>query len=116
MLPLFQILFDDKKHATGLSYTFNGKEHTVKATKEVIISAGTIGSPQLLMLSGIGPADHLKSLGIPPLVDLPVGQSLQDHQWALVGPFLIDDGKSGNTPNDFVPETLNQYIHSREGK
>lgn len=48
-------------------------------TKEIILSAGTIASPQLLMLSGIGPADHLKELNIPVVQDLQVGYNLQDH-------------------------------------
>jgi len=57
-----------------------GDVETFRATREVVVSAGTIGSPKLLMLSGIGPADHLKSVGVAPLHDLPgVGANLQDH-------------------------------------
>ncbi|MFV2035598.1 MAG: GMC family oxidoreductase, partial [Halocynthiibacter sp.] len=52
----------------------------LRATREVIVSAGAIGSPKLLMHSGIGPADHLKSVGVEPVHDLPgVGENLQDH-------------------------------------
>jgi len=52
----------------------------LRASREIIVSSGAIGSPKLLMLSGIGPADHLKSVGIKPVHDLPgVGQNLQDH-------------------------------------
>jgi choline dehydrogenase-like flavoprotein len=66
--------------AAGVRYLLRGKEETVRAEGEVILSAGAIGSPHLLMLSGIGPADHLRDLGIPVLVDSPgVGSNLSDH-------------------------------------
>ncbi|HEY6759091.1 MAG TPA: GMC oxidoreductase, partial [Baekduia sp.] len=59
-----------------------GREETVRAEREVILSAGAIGSPQLLMLSGIGPAGHLRSVGIDAVVDNPaVGANLQDHPY-----------------------------------
>ncbi|MGW4247746.1 GMC family oxidoreductase, partial [Nocardia sp. NPDC004722] len=57
----------------------NGQRRIVRAAKEVIVSGGVIGSPQLLMLSGIGPAAHLRELGIDVVADLPVGQNLHDH-------------------------------------
>jgi choline dehydrogenase len=64
----------------GLSYTRGGQTHRVVARKEVILSAGAINSPQLLQLSGIGPAELLQSQGITVRHDLPqVGQGLQDH-------------------------------------
>ena len=60
--------------------TAGGATEIVRATREVIVTAGAIGSPRLLMLSGIGPADHLASVGLTPLHDLPgVGSNLQDH-------------------------------------
>ena len=66
--------------ATGVTYERNGKIYTAHATKEVISSAGSIGSPQLLQLSGIGPTDILKEAGVDPVKDLPgVGENLQDH-------------------------------------
>jgi 4-pyridoxate dehydrogenase len=57
---------------------------SVRATCEVILCAGTFNSPQLLMLSGIGPAAHLREFGIKPSVDLPVGRNLQDHLGAYL--------------------------------
>ncbi len=58
----------------------NGRERTINCDREVLLTAGAIGSPQLLMLSGIGPADHMRSLGIKPVHHLPgVGENLQDH-------------------------------------
>jgi 4-pyridoxate dehydrogenase len=70
--------------ATGVEYFKGGSKKSVEAKKEVIISSGTFKSPQLLMLSGIGPADHLKDQGIQPIVDLPVGKNLQDHLAVLI--------------------------------
>src|SRR5690348_13049681 len=61
-----------------------GREETVRAEREVLLSAGAIGSPQLLMLSGIGPADHLREVGVRVAVDSPaVGQNLQDHPYVV---------------------------------
>ena len=67
--------------ATGVCFKNNkDKIFNVKSKKEVILCAGAVGSPHLLMLSGIGPKDHLKSMGINLKADLPgVGQNLQDH-------------------------------------
>lgn len=66
--------------ATGVEFTRNNQQFQVKATKEVILAAGAFGSPQLLMLSGIGPADHLRARSVQPIIDLPgVGENLMDH-------------------------------------
>ncbi|WP_226628542.1 choline dehydrogenase [Alloyangia pacifica] len=66
--------------ATGLEIERKGKVEVIKAEKEVILSASSINSPKLLMLSGVGPADHLKEHGIEVVADRPgVGQNLQDH-------------------------------------
>ncbi|KUF12232.1 choline dehydrogenase [Pseudoponticoccus marisrubri] len=74
-----RILFTEGR-ATGVELTRRGHIETVEATREVILSAGAINSPKLLMLSGIGPARDLAALGIAPRVDLPgVGGNLQDH-------------------------------------
>ena len=56
-----------------------GQETVIKARKEVILSASTVGSAKILLLSGIGPKEHLEEVGIPVKVDLPVGENLQDH-------------------------------------
>lgn len=74
-----RVLIENGK-AVGVSYRTGSDSHVVRAEREVILAAGTIQSPQLLQLSGIGPADHLRSLGIDVLVDAPeVGENLQDH-------------------------------------
>jgi len=73
-----RILFEGTR-ATGVEYLHRGRPERVLAD-EVILTAGAIATPQLLQLSGVGPADHLRSLGIEPVADLPgVGRNLQDH-------------------------------------
>ncbi|KAI1404103.1 GMC oxidoreductase [Hypoxylon fuscum] len=75
-----KVLFDDSKSATGVLVDTAGMEYTISARKEVILSGGVIGSPQLLQASGVGPADLLTSLDIPIVADRPgVGQNMQDH-------------------------------------
>ncbi|XP_049520454.1 glucose dehydrogenase [FAD, quinone]-like [Dermacentor silvarum] len=73
-----KVLFEGKR-AVGVTFLKDGVEHTALATREVILSAGVANSPKLLMLSGVGPKDHLKELKIPIVADLPVGSDLQDH-------------------------------------
>lgn len=66
--------------ATGVAYRQDGQDRHATATSEVVLSAGAVGSPQLLLRSGVGPAGQLRSLGLPVTVDLPaVGAGLQDH-------------------------------------
>lgn len=65
--------------ASGVEFVYQGKTEQAEATHEVILCGGVFNSPQLLMLAGIGPAEHLRAIGIAPLVDLPVGRNLQDH-------------------------------------
>ncbi|MCW2683298.1 MAG: hypothetical protein JWP33_1211 [Blastococcus sp.] len=66
--------------ATGVEYRAGGRVHVARATREVVLSGGAINSPQLLMLSGIGPAEHLREVGVDVVHDLPgVGSGLQDH-------------------------------------
>ncbi|AGP30860.1 GMC family oxidoreductase [Corynebacterium terpenotabidum] len=108
-----RIIFEGTR-AVGVEYLADifGRLATVRADKEVIVSAGAIDSPKLLMLSGIGPAEHLAEYGIDVLVDAPgVGSNLQDHpeaviswestvpmtrsatQWWEIGIFeMVDDG------------------------
>ena len=73
------IIFEGAR-AVGVSYSVGGRETRARAAREVILCGGAIASPQLLMLSGIGPGDHLRDVGVPVRADLPgVGQNLQDH-------------------------------------
>ena len=98
-----RILFKDKK-AIGVEYSRHGKKQTVFARREVILSAGAINSPQLLMLSGVGDSKALKDMGIAIIHDAPaVGQNLQDH-------LCIDHVYRARTP------TLNQQLGPLWGK
>ncbi len=84
--------------AVGVEYAKGGRTVTARASREVILAGGAFNSPQLLMLSGIGPADHLRDVGIEPVVDLQgVGANLQDHLAVMpvyerreAGPFVAD--------------------------
>lgn len=74
-----KVIIQDKK-AIGVVYSINDAEPVMAyARKEIIISAGAIASPKILLLSGIGPKDHLESVGIQPIADLPVGDNFHDH-------------------------------------
>ncbi|RLK08023.1 GMC family oxidoreductase [Ruegeria conchae] len=99
-----RVVLDGKK-VTGLVYRDrSGVEQTLKVRREIILSGGAINSPQILMLSGIGDADHLKENGIEPLHVLPgVGKGLQDHLQARLV-FKCNEP----TLNDEVRSLLNQ--------
>jgi len=85
----------DNGRVTGLTYRRNGESHTVNARREVILSAGVVNTPQVLMLSGIGPADELARHGIGMVHELPgVGKNLQDHvdcvmSWSCTQPITL---------------------------
>lgn len=65
--------------ATGVEFWSNGTKYIASANKEVIVSGGVVNSPQLLLLSGIGPQEDLEELSIPVVADLPVGKNFLDH-------------------------------------
>jgi len=74
-----RVVFDEDR-AVGVEYVRGGQKTVARASREVLLSAGAIGSPQLLMLSGVGPAQDLERLGIPVVANVEgVGQNLQDH-------------------------------------
>lgn len=97
MSQVTKVLIEPKTNrAYGVEFVRNRRKYIVKARMEVILSAGAINSPQLLMLSGVGPKEHLNKFKIPVIKDLPVGYNLMDHV-ALGGmTFLINDTVSLN--------------------
>lgn len=97
-----RLLFDGRR-AVGVEVTRDDELRQIRATREVIVSAGAYYSPQLLMLSGIGPEDQLAPLGIEVREVLPVGENLQDHcmcnlNYTTTGPSLFD----APTPENFA--------------
>ena len=102
--------------ATGVHFVKNGQSHFVRASKEVILSAGALASPKILMLSGVGPTDHLESMGIQTKVDLPVGQSMQDHLSTHLGPFLVNPKHSVVPERDLTPMNYSIYLQTNRGK
>lgn len=107
----------DAQHATGIRYQHNGKTHTAYAHNEVILSAGAINSPQLLQLSGIGPANLLQQHGIPVKHTMEqVGKGLQDHlaithYYQSTIPTL--NNRLGNLPGQALAAL--QYLFTRGG-
>ena len=119
--------------AVGVEYMRLGRPTVVHAAKEVVLSGGVFNSPQLLMLSGIGPADHLRSVGIEPVVDSPwVGKNLQDHLAVQVtasrkrpGPFrremrfdrmavsMVRAHLFGTGPATVLPGGLHGFVRTR---
>jgi choline dehydrogenase-like flavoprotein len=119
--------------ATGVEYVTNaGDTKRVEAAREVIVSTGAFNAPQLLMLSGIGPAAHLHEMGIACIADLPVGRNLQDHLGAYMTYERPDPGVFhgemrfdrmavsmlrayffGSGPATVVPGGLHAFVKSR---
>jgi choline dehydrogenase len=101
--------------AIGIEYRRRGRAHQAFADHEVVLSAGAFGTPQLLQLSGIGPADHLRRVGVTPLVDSPrVGKGLTDHPlvWAV---WALAPGHNG-LADVSSPKWLLQWLLRRNGK
>lgn len=105
----------DKGRAVGVEYRRRGKLHQAFADHEVIVSTGALGTPRLLQVSGIGPADHLRSVGVAPVLDSPrVGQGLTDHPhaWAV---WHLAPGYTG-LADIANPKWLAQWMFGHRGK
>ena len=118
--------------ATSVEYRRNGSTVRVHAAREIILAGGAFKTPQLLMLSGIGSADHLAATGIKAIVDLPVGDNLQDHLAVMItfarrdhGPFcqemrcdrmMLSMARAylfGTGPGTVVPGGLHAFVKTR---
>ncbi|TAL16725.1 MAG: choline dehydrogenase [Aquabacterium sp.] len=107
----------DGPRAEGVEFLRDGMRLKARAAREVLLCAGALQSPQLLMLSGIGPADHLHERGIVPRLDLGgVGRNLQDHPDVMVVHDSIRAVSSGLTPRQMVRGPLSIYDYLRHGR
>jgi choline dehydrogenase len=102
--PLLRVITDalvtkiviENGRAVGLEYVHDGERHVIRADREVVLSAGTFGTPQLLMLSGVGASADLRHHGIEVVADLPgVGRNLRDH---VASPVVWESGRAVPTP------------------
>jgi 4-pyridoxate dehydrogenase len=123
-----RVLFDGAR-AVGVRYEQRGSMVDAVAEREVLICAGAFNSPQLLMLSGIGPADHLREHGIEPIADLAVGDNLQDHvgvqlhwfrngrgpfhgdmRYDRIAPSMLQAYTLGTGPGTVLPSGLHAFL------
>ncbi len=106
-----QIVLEGNR-ATGVEYVFDGREYAIHAHRELILCGGSVNSPQLLMLSGIGPAKHLEQHGIEVAHDLPgVGENLQDH---LFLPVAYESKRAVSLANaESLSNLLNYFLFRR---
>ncbi|XP_050432058.1 glucose dehydrogenase [FAD, quinone]-like [Adelges cooleyi] len=100
-----KIVFDENRKATGVEILLpGGTKKVINCNLEVIVSAGVIASPQLLMLSGVGPAAHLREMGIDLVADLQVGANLQDHV-AFLG--LVFSERNNRSEEEILANSTN---------
>jgi choline dehydrogenase len=105
-----RVLFEGKR-AVGVEYIQDGQVRQARANREVICSLGAFNEPKVLMQSGIGPADHLRSVGVPVVADLPgVGQHLQDHVLVRMSWHLKE-----KQPALIILSEVNLFTYSRGG-
>jgi choline dehydrogenase len=107
----------DGKKATGVRATLqDGRQVLLKASKEVVLSAGSVASPQILMLSGVGPRKELESHNINVATDLPVGKNLQDHViWPGIF-FSFNNKTSVPISSTFILDWAYEYLLHRTGE
>lgn len=111
--PVSELIINENK-VEGIRYEMNGKMMEAKSKREVILSAGAIGSPKILMLSGIGRACDLTKLNIPVIKDLPVGQNLQDHVISMLT-FQFHEQNAKDHRAGEVVDSLFSYLMHRDG-
>lgn len=109
-----KLMIDGDKKVIGVEFVSKGRNYSVRTTKEVILSAGAINTPQILMLSGIGPAKHLKQLGIETIVNSAVGYNLMDHTAPGALTFFVNS--TTLNPTDLLDfKSLARYTEKFDG-
>lgn len=99
--------------ATGVTYLCGGELRTVQVLREVVLAAGAVNTPQILMVSGIGPTEHLESVGIAPVVDVPhIGSNLSDH---LACGLIVGTTRTDSLVAAETPRQLASYLVRRRG-
>ncbi len=106
-----KVVIHDRR-AVGVEFVVGTVRNVARCDGEVVLAAGAINSPQILMLSGIGPADHLRDLDIDVIEDLPVGQGLQDHPAIMM---VYDSLQAGSLDEAERPRHLARYVARRTG-
>jgi choline dehydrogenase-like flavoprotein len=99
--------------AVGVRYRQGGETKVARARRDIVLSAGAFGSPQILLLSGIGPADHLREIGVPVHADVPgVGMNLQDHPYCMS---IWDLPGGGSLADAEHPKYLLEWLFKKSG-
>src|SRR5216684_1341150 len=104
------------RRATGVEYVRHGQSALADAAREIVLCGGSVNSPQLLLLSGVGPADHLRAVGVDVVADLPgVGKNLQDHLGTFVrNEITVPFSLYGATPEQLA-QVQAEYEATRQG-
>ncbi|KZC09328.1 Glucose dehydrogenase [acceptor] [Dufourea novaeangliae] len=110
-----KVLMDDNKRAFGVQFMQNNQSRRAFCSKEVILSAGTIDSAKLLMLSGVGPKDHLEELGIKVVQDSKVGYNMYEHVGFLGLTFMVNQPVSLLQSRLARPSVFVEYFLNRNG-
>ena len=110
-----RILVDENLSVSGVEVRINNQILAIKSKREVILSGGSVNSPQILMNSGIGPEDHLRKMGIPVIKNLPVGQNLQDHIFFTGLMITVADNALLQKTSDDVIDEWYEYFRHRTG-
>lgn len=110
-----RVVFNDDKRATGIEILRDGRQQVIRVRREIVLSAGTINSAQLLMLSGIGPREHLAEFDIPVISDLRVGDNLQDHVGLGGLTFIVNEPISLKKDRFQTMPVMMEYVLNERG-